>query len=361
MRLYNKTLIIISILAAILPARAQETCPLPVMVRVDDSGGALTSENARLLTQKLTQLVSSKGFGSSAELSHLCLTASVSDRGDREVISGTRPVVTGSFDVYLVLTNMLSGENFGSDNITLKGAGVSEGKMMQTALSRINPSDAALQRFIQNSKVKAFDYYRSHIPSIIKEADALSDRGDYDKALYVLSTVPPCIDGYEAVEDAMRQTFTKYLDVDCHKKLSKANAVWAVSKDEDGAAAAAAYIAAIDHRSSCYEEARELLAKISDKLDEDIRRSLAIEDEQRNLEIELIRGEAELRKDKQDKDYQLRSMEIDALRQLSQAYVESVLGPVLRQQEGQAQGMPAPAPEGGQDSAKGRPVIIVNN
>lgn len=361
MKLYNKALIIISLLAAILPLRAQETCPLPVMVRVDDSGGILTSENARLLTQKLTQLVSSHGFGSNAELSHLCLTASVSDRGDREVISGTRQVVTGSFDVYLVLTNMLSGENFGSDNITLKGAGNSEGRMIQAALSRINPSDAALRKFIQNSRVKAFDYYRSHIPSIISHSGTLSERGDYDQALYLLSTVPPCVDGYEGVEEAMYQTFTKYLEVDCHQKLAKARSIWAVSKDSDGAAAAAAYIAAIDHRSSCYDEARELLSEISGKLDEDIRRSLAIEDEQRNLEIELIRGEADLRKNKQDQEYQLRSMEIDALRQFSQAYMESVIGQMVHQQGPIGQDAPAPLPSGGSDQGKGRPVIIVNN
>lgn len=361
MKLYNKALIIISLLAAILPLRAQETCPLPVMVRVDGSDGTLTKENARLLTQKLTQLVSTQGFGSNAELSHLCLLATISDRGDREVISGTRPVFTGTFDVYLVLTNLLSGENFGSESFTVKGSGTSEGKMMQTALSRINPSNASLQRFIQNSKVKTFDYYRSHLPSIIGEANNLSERGDYDKALYILSTVPPCIDGYEKVEDAMMLTFTKYLDVDCHQKLAKANAIWTVNKDSEGAAAAAAYIAAIDHRSSCYGEARELLSKISDKLDADVLRQLAIEDEERNLEIELIRGEADLRKQKQNQDYQLRSMEIDALRQLSQAYVESVIGPLVRQNESQGDNYPAPLPSDGQDSGKGRPVIIVNN
>lgn len=359
MRLYRLSLLVATILMAYVHLMSQETCPLPVMVIIDNANGALSEENEKQLNLKLQQLVASKGFGSSAELSHLCLRASISDNGDKEVISGNRPIVSGSFDVYLVLTNMLSGENFGAENISLKGAGNNEARMFQSALARINPSNVTLQRFIQNARVKVFDYYRSHIPTILSQAAVLSQRGNYDEALYLLSTVPPCVEGYDTVAGAMMKTFDDYLDVDCHQKLAKANAIWAASKDNEGANAAAAYIAAIDHRSSCYSEALELLAKISDKLDENIRRSLAQEDEERALAIELIRGNEELKRKKVENDYQLRLQEIDAIRQLSQAYVQSVVGPLLQQQ---GQSRPDTHPydsEHGDKSDKESRIIIV--
>lgn len=361
MKLYKILLITIAILSSI-TSNAQETCPLPIMVMVDNSDGYLSEQNEKLLDAKLQQLVSSRGFGSSAELSHLCLRATVSDTGEKEVISGTRPMVVGSFDVYLVLTNLLSGENFGADNISVRGNGNNETQMLQRAMSRINPSNTELQRFLQNARVKVFDYYRSHIPSIISQALALSQRGNYDKALYLLSTVPPCVEGYDTVSAFMLKVFDEYLDVDCHEKLAAARSVWKATQNEEGAQAAAAYLAAIDHRSSCYSEAQELLAEISGKIDENIRRFIAREDEDRALEKELIRGEAELERKKVDNDFALRQQEIDAIRQIAQAYVQSVIGPMI-QQNGQSQSnnQSQPVQDGGEGRQKGSPVIIVNN
>lgn len=338
---------------------AQETCPLPVMVKVDKSDSNLSQANIKFLDSKLRQLVATRGFGSNAELSHLCLMASVSETGDKQVISGNRPVVSGSFDVYMVLTNLLSGENFGADNITIKGVGNTESQMMQSAMSRINPSNSDLQRFIQNARVKVFDYYRSHIPSIISQAKALSQRGEYEKALYMLSTVPPCVDGYDSVATAMLDTYYEYLDVDCHQKLAAARAIWASTQTDDGAAAAAAYIAAIDHRSSCYEEAMALLAEMSGRVDENLRRVIAREDEDRAFEKELVRGEVELRRQQVANDFALRQQEIDAIRQIGLAYAQSVIG-----QKVQDADAPKPAQPEGSPSAEGdkkSPIIIINS
>lgn len=359
--IYRKILLTIVILSVAFKVTAQETCPLPIMVETENANHALSGENERLLNLKLQQLVASNGFGSSAELSHLCLRASVSENGDKQIISGNRPIVSGSFDVYLVLTNLISGENFGADRISLKGAGNNEERMIQSALARINPTNVELQRFIQNARVKVFDYYRSHIPFIINEAAVLSRRGYYDKALYLLSTVPQCVEGYDSICGAMLKTFDEYLDVDCHKKLAKANSIWATCKTDEGANAAAAYLAAIDHRSTCYPEALELLKKISDRIDENIKRMIAQEDEERELELELIRGEQEMKRKQIENDFQLRQQEIDAIRQLSQSYVQSVVGPLLNRDK-MNQDYDSDNDDLKDDkSVKGKPIIIVNN
>lgn len=343
-------------LTAISQMLAQETCPLPIMVAVDNSDETLSPANVKYLDSKLQQLVSYRGFGSKAELSHLCLVASVSETGDKQVISGNRPLVTGSFDVTIVLTNVLSGERFGADNITVSGSGNNEARMIQGAMSQINPANSDLQRFIQNSCVKVFDYYRSHIPSIIAQAKALSQRGEYNDALYLLSTVPPCVEGYDTIGSVMLATYQEYLNVDCNQKLMAARAAWEASQNEEGARVAAGYIAAIDPRSACYEEARELLDKISARIDENLRRIIAREDEDRALEHELIRGEADLKRKQVENDFLLRQQEIEALRQLYQVYAESVLKPLLEQNAARWNSNPVRHNEG-----KGTPVIIVNN
>ena len=357
MKLYRILLTGIAIIAGC-SAMAQETCPLPIMVQVDNADGSLSDANVRLLDSKLKQLVASKGYGSNAELSHLCLQASVSDNGDKQIISGNRKIVSGSYEIYLVLTNLLSGENFGAGNISVKGAGNSESQQMQAALSHVNPSNRDLQILLQNARIKVFDYYRSHIPSIINQALSESQRGNYDKALYILATVPPCVEGQDSVAAVMLRVYQEYLDVDCNKKLTAARAVWGASQNEEGASAAAAYIAAIDRRSSCYPEAQELLAEISSRIDENLRRIIAREDEDRALQQELIRGEADLRRQQVQNDYELRQAEIEAIRQIGLAYAQTVIGDKIRNDR-------TPRPydrekdnKDGEENKKGRIVII---
>ncbi len=336
--------------------RAQETCPLPIMVAVDNSNETLSSANVKYLDSKLQQIVAHRGLGSKAELSHLCLVASVSETGDKQVISGNRPLVTGSYDVMIVLTNVLSGEQFGADNITISGSGNNEASMIQGALSKINPANSDLQHFIQQSCVKVFDYYRSHIPAIIAQAKAMSQRGEYNDALYLLSTVPPCVEGYDTIGSVMLATYQDYLNVDCNQKLMAARAAWEASQNEEGAKVAAGYIAAIDPRSGCYEDARELLDKISGCIDENLRRIITRENEDRALEHELIRGEAELKRKQVENEFLLRQQEIEALRQLYQVYAESVLKTLLEQNAARWNSDPLRHNE-----SKGTPVIIVNN
>lgn len=359
MKLY-KILLAGAALLASAAATAQETCPLPIMVDVDNSDGVLSDANVKLLDSKLKQLVASKGYGSNAELSHLCLQASVSDNGDKQYISGTRPVVSGSYEVYVVLTNLLSGENFGARNISVSGAGHSEGQQLQAAVSRVNPQNKELQIFLQDARIKVFDYYRSHIPSIISQALSETQRGNYDKALYILATVPPCVEGQDSVASVMLRVYQEYLDVDCNKKLAAARSVWKATQNEEGASAAAAYIAAIDRRSSCYAEAQELLAEIGGRIDENLRRIIAREDEDRALEHELIRGEADLRRQQVQNDFENRQAEIEAIRQIGLAYAQNVIGEKVRNELDKPL-RPSDDNNGGKDSAdgkKGRIVII---
>lgn len=310
---------------------AQDVCPLPIMVEVLDTDGTLTEKNIKLLDAKLRQLVATDGIGSSTPVSHLCLTATVSETGDKQVISGNQPVVTGSYDVTLVLTNLISGENFGSESVTLHGAGKNDQAQKQAAIARLNSTDPALKQFVSQAHDKVFSYYTSHIPSIISQARAYSQRGAYDKALYILSTVPPCVDSYDDVAQAMLDTYQEYLNADCNEKLMAARAVWAVDKSDEGAAAAAAYLAAIDRRSVCYDDALALLKEISDRLDENFRRMLAQEDEARALEQEIARNDIQLEQQQAENAFKLRQQEIEAIRQIGLAYAK----PMLPEQDSQ--------------------------
>lgn len=315
---FLKNILLAAVVAAgVVPAVAQgERCPLPVMVKVLEGECDLAGANEELLGNKLEQIVSAEGFGGS-DMSHLCLTASVSETG-KEVLGGTRPSVATTVDVYLVLTNLLTGEKFGSASVSLSGAGRNEAQAFRRALSQINTNNPGFQTFLRKARGKVFDYYDANMKSIAKQAVVLSNRGEYEKALYLLSSVPPCCPDYEAVGDAMLQVWQTYLDQDCAEKLSKAMAVWHSSQTEEAAKVAAAYLAGIDHKSACKDSAQALLDEISAKIGENIARQIEREDEDREFEKEQVRAAIDLKR-----------AEIDAIRELALAYAQFVLGPAV--------------------------------
>ena len=110
---------------------------------------------------------------------------------------------------------------------------------------------------------------------------------------------------------------------------------WHSAQNEDAAAVALAYLAAIDHKSACIESAQTLLEEISAKVGENIARSIRWQEEDRELNRERIHADVDLKR-----------AEIDALRDL--ALAQFVLGPAL---ENLAEQQPAPiidlnAPDG---------------
>lgn len=308
-----------------LGAAADESCPLAVMVLVDNSDGQISDSNAGLLHNKMEQAVASQGFGGS-EMAPLYLKTSTSEI-QKGVISGNRPIVSTQLDVYLVMGNLLgSGEEFGSTSFTVTGAGNNEAQAVQNALAKINTANSDLQKFLRNSHSKVFDYYRAHIPAIAKQARIIAKRGEYEKALYILSTVPPCCGDYGEVEDAMIDVWQEYIDVDCAAKLAKAQAIWRSAQTEEAAREAAEYIAAIDSRSRCAADAKVLLDEIAARIGENIARVIAREDEDRAFEKEKARADMDLRRQELD----IKREEALAIRDIALGFAQNVLGAAVQ-------------------------------
>lgn len=290
-------------------------CEIPIMVSVRE-GNIPDDTNLQHLADKLDRILTTQGFGGS-ELSHLCLEAVVSEN-DKEIISGSRPLVVTDLEVNLILSNVMSGEKFGSVSTSLKGTGKNESQAFRKALGQLNAHDDRYQKFLQRCRSKIMEYYRTHIPSIVRQSEILADRGEYEKALYGLASVPPCAEGYEAVGNALISVWQTYRDADCSAKLAKAKAVWHSSQTEEAGREAASYIAAIDRKSVCAEEADSLLAEISSVVGANIARVIRRQEEDRYFDKEMARTTVDLKR-----------QEIDAIRELALAYVRNVVGPVV--------------------------------
>jgi len=302
----------ITISCAHLTANAETGCQMPITVEVSKEGSSMENVNISMLTNKLTQVVTSQGFGGN-EQAYLCLSANISEV-NKNVISGVRPIIATTMDVYLVIYNLITGDKYGATTISIQGSGNSETQTYQSAFSKINLNNPELLGFVRKAHDKLFSYYQNHLPAIIKNARVLADREEFEKALAILYTVPECVAGYEDVTNVMLEIWARYVNLDCARKLAKARSEWVVSKDSDGARSAAAYIAAIHPNSSCKQEALELLKEIESHLDAEQARLLALQMDDRAYERQKEQAELDMKR-----------YELESARELSMAYIKALI------------------------------------
>lgn len=300
-----------------------DSCPIPVMVKVLNPEENLSDQNINLLTNKLRHIVARDGFGS-YDASYLCLVATVTEN-NKEVISGNRPLVVMYSELHLTLANIKSGEQFGSASINLSGTGNNEAQAFQRSFSKINRHNPEINGFLNNARDKVYAYYEKTVPAISKQADLMTQRGEYEEALFLLSCVPPCVGNYEQIEESIIKIWDTYVNRECEEQLARATAIWRSQKTREAALEAAAYIGAIKRESPCASQADALLAEIEAKLDAEYARQLALEDEQRELAKEQIHEEMNLKRE----EINIRKMQIEAIRDIALSFPEGSINPLI--------------------------------
>lgn len=299
--------------------QAQNDCSIPIMVKVVNDNNLLSDADINDLTHRLERVVSREGYGAE-DLAYLCLLAYVSEN-EKEVISGNRPIVAMETELHLIVGNAKSGEKYASTSLVMQGAGQKESQVYRKAFAHLNQHNTELIAFLKNAQEKVKKYYESHIPAMVKQADLMTQRGEYEDALFMLSSIPPCCEGYERVEESIIKIWTTYINRECSEQLAKAQALWRTNKTQEGALAAAAYIAAINRESDCASAADELLAEIESKLDEDYARALAQEEEQKQYEREQVEKDRELRREEMN----LKQKELEGIRDVALSFADSIM------------------------------------
>lgn len=257
----KKVMLTMLLLLSVLCLEAQDSCAIPLMVVLSEQTQQLApAANAKLET-KLRQIATKNGMDGGAKYSNFYITADITEES-KEMTSGLRPLVTVFAELTLYVGNAITGDKFASTSMRISGAGASEAKAYTAALAQVNTSDRSWHDFIVNARTKINEYYALQTPYIIRQARSLAGRREYEEAMAVLVTVPPCSNHYADVEHAMLDIYQQYVDYDCAMKLSKARAAWNASQNEEGAKLAGAYLSAIAPESSCNDAAAQLAETI---------------------------------------------------------------------------------------------------
>jgi hypothetical protein len=226
----------------------------------------LTGTAKANLENKLSQIATKNGMGGSALNPRFVLAANVIVQ-TKDITPTAPPMHAYTIEVTLFIGDGIEGTKFASTSVTLKGVGETETKAYMMALKNLKVDDPKYQAFIENGKKKIVDYYISKCDFIIKEADQLASRAEYDAAIAKLVSVPEvCKECYDKAMAAVAPIYKQQIDRTCKLNLASATSEWNAGQNTASAAKAGKLLSGIDPNSSCYADAKALSDKIAKRV-----------------------------------------------------------------------------------------------
>ena len=257
------------------------------------------------LENKLNQIAIKSGLGGKSIDGRFIITANVSVL-TKDITPTAPPMHAYTIEVTLYIGDGIEGTSFSSTSVVLKGVGDTEQKAYMAALKNLKVSDPSYQTFIELGKVKIIEYYNSKCDFIVKEAEMLASKNDFEGAIAKLVSVPNvCKDCYDKCMDAVQPIYQKLLDRDCALKLQEAKGIWSSGQDIESATRASAVLAEVDPAANCYDEVKNLTSEISKRVKELDQR------EWENMQLQ------------QKREYDLEKQSIEAIRAIGVAYGEN--------------------------------------
>ena len=296
-----------------LPTLAQDQCELPLMIVVPEQTVELSPMAESQLTSKIRQMVTHNGMGGGARYSNFAIVANLVETS-KQVTSGLRPLITVTAGLELYVVNTRSGEKFTSTEVSLSGAGKNEKTAYMAVVSSLRADNTQLSNFMKTAKRKIIAYYDTQTNNIIRQAKSLSTQQDFEQALYLLTSIPTCINKYDAVEEAILSTMQTFVAQDCTAKINKARHIWNATQNREGAKLAGAYLASINPAAQCNDEVMELADEIHQRIGE---------------EWEWAKDMKEFSKEMARSQVELEKMRIEAARAIGVAYGENQQPEVL--------------------------------
>ena len=269
---------------------------------VIDKENKLPEEAKNQLIAKLNQVATENGVGGNALYARFVLAAKINVLS-KDIIAGPPQMIAQNLEVAFFIGDAIDNTIFSNTSLTLKGVGTNENKALISAIQNINPKNKQFVDFINTGKNKIIEYYTAQCDFITKKATTLSDKQEYNAAIYELLQVPEvCKICYDKCMDAVQPIYQKMIDREAIRALNEAKNIWNGNQNSKGAEEARLFLNKIEPASSNYNEALALSETIRKKIESD---------EKRNWDFKMKKYEDGIK---------LEQQRIDAARQMAIEY-----------------------------------------
>ncbi|MBE6336307.1 MAG: hypothetical protein E7066_06500 [Lentimicrobiaceae bacterium] len=181
----NKNLLILSVILflSISVAKAQSIRVLPI------SSSQINETAASLLYNRLNQVVSLNGIGSTDNSNRFLMISSVSVLS----IEATETVpinYVAEVEISIFIVDNSKKLLMSQEIITRKGVADSETKAVQEAIKSIKGRDPKLKKMITVAKDRILDYYNNECETVMQTINTYLEMEMYDEALNELNAIP---------------------------------------------------------------------------------------------------------------------------------------------------------------------------
>ena len=225
----------------------------------------IPDEAEKLLKTKLSQIITANGIADNELSNRFVLTAKVNILS-KDIVASTPQRISQKIELTLMIGDIKEDKIYSSFAMSLIGIGTNLTKSYISAFKNININKPEITAFIEDCKPKIVSYYQNNCESMIKEAEHFRQVGQYDKAIYQLSSIPNvCNECYKKSSALAIKIYKEKIQVQDKSLLQKAKNEWAKSPNEQGANQAFNYINKISSMSSLQLQVDELTNEIAKK------------------------------------------------------------------------------------------------
>lgn len=257
----------ITLVAATVTVTAQN-CNVNLAVAPITQGEDVPDGVSDYLESRLAQLVTNDGAAVDPAIGSFFVAGKFNHISEN-ILPG--PPIQTALHTYLTLYigDIQTKTIYATTTLELRGVGTSGQRAFINAMRSVNEGNPKIEKFMNAGRSKVLDYFNKNLNTIIAKANRAASQKRYDEALWILSSVPECCNGYARVSRLEQDIFNKYIGNEGAKILQRARAAWAASQDRAGARTALALLSLIDVDSSAYPAANQLIEEIRQSIRDD--------------------------------------------------------------------------------------------
>lgn len=218
------------------------------------------------LINNLSSAVTADGLAAQNEYMTQFILIPKVNVASKSIITNTQTQVVLNIDISLQVVDGMSGTLYASSIVNVKGVGANETKAYNSAFRSINKNQQQIALLVKAAKQKILSYYEAEADNIIKKANLLAAKNNYEEAFYLLSMIPSQCSKFDASISAGLSLWEMYKVYSCNTNLAKAEAIWVSGQDYNAAIRATEYLCQILPDSDCYAKARQLYNEIKKKV-----------------------------------------------------------------------------------------------
>lgn len=239
---------------------------------VSNNPATIPAEAASLLKSRMQRAITADGFADNQATGRFALVAKC-DVLEKDIAPTTPPRISQKLEMSFVVVDLIENKVYGSCDMIVFGIGANETKAFGAAFQKVSAQNRQIKTLLSEAKEKILDYYTYSCPQIQTEARTLASTGQFDKAIFSLTSVPPvCTDCYNSCKQLASEIYQQKIDAECNRLLEQAKSKWAASQSGETAIEVAEVISQIDPRASSYPTVVEFRGSVSSKLAADAKR-----------------------------------------------------------------------------------------